>query len=166
MTYCRVQIYCFNNSNNCKIWWNIYSYIEYQLIVPFQLQMEILIHVISQKTYGWVFHSKEHKCGEKKHFVEKLFSFKRWQELCWKPLYQNPFDVFIKMLDEILKKMPPKYSPKKYIFLPKVPPPPIVHFHLSYNLVDLSTKVQVFWFTWIHWMPFFNVVNLLTGGNL
>jgi hypothetical protein len=39
--------------------------------------MEIFIHVISQKTYGQVFHSRERKCGEKKHFVEKLLSFER-----------------------------------------------------------------------------------------
>jgi hypothetical protein len=39
--------------------------------------MEILIHVISQKTYGQVLHSKEHKCGEKKHLVEKLLSFEK-----------------------------------------------------------------------------------------
>ncbi len=31
--------------------------------------------MISQKTSKQVFHSNEHKCFEKKHFAEKLFSF-------------------------------------------------------------------------------------------
>jgi hypothetical protein len=35
-------------------------------------------------------------------------------------LYQNPFYMFIKMLDEIKKEI----APKKNIFLPKTPPPP------------------------------------------
>ncbi len=52
-------------------------YIEYELIIPFQLQLKSLTHVISQKTSRKVFHSNEHKCVEKKHFVEKLLSFER-----------------------------------------------------------------------------------------
>jgi len=52
-------------------------YIEYELIIPFQLQLKSLTHVISQKTSRQVFYSKEHKCVEKKHFVENLFSFER-----------------------------------------------------------------------------------------
>jgi hypothetical protein len=52
-------------------------YIEYELIIPFQLQLKSLTHVISQKTSRQVFHSNEHKCVEKKHFVEKLLSFER-----------------------------------------------------------------------------------------
>jgi hypothetical protein len=44
-------------------------------------------HVISQKTFGQVFHSNEHKHVEKRYYVEKLISFERWQELCWRPLY-------------------------------------------------------------------------------
>jgi hypothetical protein len=35
-------------------------------------------------------------------------SFERQQELYWKLLYQNSFYMFIKMLDENLKKLPPK----------------------------------------------------------
>jgi hypothetical protein len=50
---------------------------EYELIVPFQLQLKSLTHVISQKSFGQVFHSNEHTCVEKKHFVEKLLSFER-----------------------------------------------------------------------------------------
>jgi hypothetical protein len=36
--------------------------------------------------------------------VEKLLSF----ELCWRHLYQNPFYMFIKMLNEIKEELPPK----------------------------------------------------------
>jgi hypothetical protein len=36
--------------------------------------IEILIHVISQKTYEQVFHSNKHKCVEKTYFVEKITS--------------------------------------------------------------------------------------------
>jgi hypothetical protein len=42
-----------------------------------EMQLKILIHVISQKTFGQVFHSNEHKYVEKKHFVEKAFSFEK-----------------------------------------------------------------------------------------
>jgi hypothetical protein len=45
----------------------------HELIVPFQLQLKFLIHVISQKTFGHVFHSNEHK------YVEKTF--------CWKIIF-------------------------------------------------------------------------------
>ncbi len=44
----------------------------------------------------------------KKKIVEKLMSFERQQELCWKLLYQNSFYMFIKMLDEFKKKLSPK----------------------------------------------------------
>jgi hypothetical protein len=55
------------------------------------------------KTYlGEVSHSNKHE------FVEKLMSFERQQELCWKLLYQNLFYMFIKILDENFKKLPPK----------------------------------------------------------
>jgi hypothetical protein len=47
------------------------------LIAPFELQLKNLTQVISQKTSKQVFHSNEHKCVEKKHFVEKLLSFER-----------------------------------------------------------------------------------------
>ncbi len=46
--------------------------VNHELIVPFQLQLKFLIHVISQKIFGQVFHSNEHK-----YDVEKLFSFER-----------------------------------------------------------------------------------------
>ncbi len=55
----------------------MFSPIEYELIIPFQLQLKSLAHGISQKTCGQVFHSSEHKCVEKRKFVEKLFSFER-----------------------------------------------------------------------------------------
>jgi hypothetical protein len=50
-------------------------YAKYELIVPFQLQLKSLIHMISQKTFEQGFHSNEHKCVEKKHFVKNLLSF-------------------------------------------------------------------------------------------
>jgi hypothetical protein len=117
MIYCKMKIYSKKDSNNNKTWWNTWSYIEYELIVLFQPQLKSLIQMILQKTYGQVFHLSEHNCVEKKHFVEKLLSFKRWQELCWRPLYQNPFFMFFKMLDEIKEKVPPKHTPKKKYFL-------------------------------------------------
>jgi len=48
--YCKMEMYFWNDLSNCKTWWIIYSYIEYKLIVPVQLQLKSLIHVISQKT--------------------------------------------------------------------------------------------------------------------
>jgi len=68
----------------------------------------------------------------KKTFVENLFSFERRQELCLKPLYQTPFYMFIEMLNEIKKKLPPKYTPQKEnIFLPKVAPHNVLSPFLS-----------------------------------
>jgi hypothetical protein len=75
------------------------------------------LNVISQKTYGQVFHSNEHKCVGKKHFVEKWISFKRWQELCWRSLDQNLFYMFIEMSNEIKENLAPKYIPQKIHFL-------------------------------------------------
>ncbi len=67
-----------------------------------------------KKRYGQIFHSNGHKCVEKKHVVER-------QKLFWKPFYQNPFYMFIKMLNE--KENSPKICPKtEYIFLPKMAP--------------------------------------------
>jgi len=67
---------------------------------------------------------------EKKHFVEKLLPFERWQKLFWRFLYQNPFYMFIKMLNEIKEKNFPKIyqniTLKKYIFLLKVTPCSVV----------------------------------------
>jgi hypothetical protein len=37
---------------------------------------------------------------EKKDLFEKLLSFERWKESCWKPLYQNPFYMFIIFFNE------------------------------------------------------------------
>jgi len=51
-------------------------YIEYELIIPFQLQLKSLICVISQKTFGQVFHSNEHKCVEKNIFLKNYFHLK------------------------------------------------------------------------------------------
>jgi hypothetical protein len=83
--------------------------------------------VISQKTFGQVFHSKERKCVEKKHFVENYFHFKDDKNYVGGLPIKIHFYVFIKMLDEIKEILPPqKYQnipQKKYIFLPKVPPP-------------------------------------------
>jgi hypothetical protein len=77
------------------------------------------------------FHSNKHKCVEKKHFVEIFLSFKRWQELCWRPMYRNPFHMFMKMLDEIKEKLLSKYTK---IYPPKntfscLKQPPLVCFH-------------------------------------
>jgi hypothetical protein len=52
-----------------------------------------------------------------KKIVEKLLSIERWQELFWNPLYQNPFYMFIKILDELLFLNPPKYTKKQIHFL-------------------------------------------------
>ncbi len=82
----------------------------------FNLQLKSLTYVISQKTYGQVFHSNKHKC------VEKLLSFERWQELWWTPLYQNSFYMFIKMLNDV-PKIYQNIPKKKYIFLIKATPP-------------------------------------------
>jgi len=72
--------YIYNDSNNCKTWWSILLYIEYELIIPFQLQLKSLTNVISQKTSGQVFHSNEHKCVEILKIVEKIISFERWKK--------------------------------------------------------------------------------------
>ncbi len=56
-----------------------------------------LNHVISQKTYGQVFHSNKHKCVEKKYFVEKITSIWKIIQIMLEPfvlksilyVYQN-----------------------------------------------------------------------------
>jgi hypothetical protein len=63
--------------------------------------MKFFTHVISQKTSRQVFQSNEHKCVEKKYFVENLLSFEKSQELCWRHLYQNQFYMFINKLNGI-----------------------------------------------------------------
>jgi hypothetical protein len=55
--------------------------------------------VISQKHLDEVFDANKHNYVGEKKFVENL---------CCKPLYQNPFNMFIKKLDEIKEKLPPK----------------------------------------------------------
>jgi hypothetical protein len=64
-------------------------------------------------------------------------------------MYQNPFDVFIKMLDENLKKKIPQNIPqKKHIFLPKIPPP-----NGAFSPCLFSRSIQQgpsVLFTWIH----------------
>ncbi len=107
------------------------------MIVAFQLQLKILSHVISQKTFKQVFHSNEHKC------VEKIISFKILQELCWRPLCQNPLYMVIKTLDEMKEKFPPKFTkiyPKKCKFLPKVAPPSV----LSPNPIKITSSLGPF----------------------
>jgi hypothetical protein len=75
-----------------------------------------------------VFYSNEHKCVEKNILMKNYFQLKDDKNyVAWRPLYQNPFYMFIKMLYEIKEKLPPKYTkiypPQKYIFLPKATPP-------------------------------------------
>jgi hypothetical protein len=48
-------------------------YIEYELIISFQLQLKSLTHVISQKTFWQVFHSNKHKCVKKNIFLKNYF---------------------------------------------------------------------------------------------
>jgi hypothetical protein len=48
----------------------------HELIVPFQLQLKFLIQVISQKTFGQVFDSNEHKYVEKNKFLKNYFHLK------------------------------------------------------------------------------------------
>ncbi len=111
---------------------------------------EVLCHILNMSwlyhfNYNWKvwlmwFHKKHLNIFSiqmnidvsQKKIVKKLLSFERWKELCWKPLYQNSFYMFIKMLDEIKEKLPPKYTQKKKdIFLPKTTP----HSVLSPNNV-------------------------------
>jgi hypothetical protein len=101
---------------------------------------EMLIHILSMSSlYDFNYNCKfwlmrfqkkhlnnffiqvnEHKCVQIIQFVEKLPSFERWQELSSKPLYQHPFYMFIKMLDENFKKYPQNianYTKKEVDFL-------------------------------------------------
>ncbi len=55
----------------------------------------------------------------KKTYCWKIIFIWRWQELCYKLLYQKSFYMFIKMLDEFKEKLPLKYTkiyPEKNIF--------------------------------------------------
>jgi hypothetical protein len=53
--YYKVQIYFKNHSNNCQT----YLYIEYELIILFELHMKISNHMTSQKNMDEGFHSSE-----------------------------------------------------------------------------------------------------------
>jgi len=44
-----VPMYSKNYLNNCKTWWSIFSYIEYELITPFQFHLKSFTIAISQK---------------------------------------------------------------------------------------------------------------------
>jgi hypothetical protein len=127
-----------NYSNNCKTWWNtchiFWMWIDYTISITIK---KFDLYDFTTKN-GQVFHSNEHKCVEKKHFVKKLLSFERWQELCWRLLYQNPFYMFLKMLNEIKEKMPKLYPPKSTFYCLKRPPcnvfsPMVVILTLLFN---------------------------------
>jgi hypothetical protein len=85
-----------------------------KLIIPFQLQLKILTCVISQKMDLDKFFIQMNVSVEKKHFVEKLFSFERWKK-CWMSLYQNV------RWNQI--KTTPKIYPPKNTFLALSSPP-------------------------------------------
>jgi hypothetical protein len=56
----------------------IQSLMKYLIDCTISIKLKSLTHVIPQKTSRQVFHSNEHKCVEKNHFVENLFSFERF----------------------------------------------------------------------------------------
>ncbi len=76
-------------------------WVIYQILVDciISIPYESSTHVISQKHLDEVFDANKHNYVGEKKFVENL---------CCKPLYQNPFNMFIKKLDEIKEKLPPK----------------------------------------------------------
>jgi len=68
---------------------------------------------------------------KKKKNCSKTTFIEKWQELCCRPLYQKPFYIFIKTLDEIKEELPPKYTKiyaKKSTFF-YLKQPPLVCFH-------------------------------------
>jgi hypothetical protein len=72
--------------------------------------------VISQKTSRQNFHSNEHKCVEKNILLKNSFHLKDDKNYFGGFRIKNSFYMFIKILDEILKKLPQdisKYNPKK-----------------------------------------------------
>ncbi len=80
------------------------SYIEYELITPFQLHLKSFIFTILQKYFNEVFHLNKHKCvGE--NIVEKLVSFEKLKNYVKGLCIKNMFYMFIKMLDEIKEKL-------------------------------------------------------------
>jgi len=63
-----------------------------------------------KKTSKQVFHSNNHKCVEKQ-VVENLFSFQKWQELCWKSksnVYVTLDEFFLKNTPKIIQNIPKK----------------------------------------------------------
>jgi hypothetical protein len=81
----------------------------HELIVPFQLQLKFLIHVISQKHLDKFFIQMS---------ISMLLIIFIWkiQELCWRPLYKNAKWNQRKITPKIIQNIP-----KKKILL-KVPP--------------------------------------------
>jgi hypothetical protein len=51
-----VPMYSKNYLNNYKIWWSALSYIEYELITPFQFHLQSFTLAISQKHRNEIFH--------------------------------------------------------------------------------------------------------------
>ncbi len=49
------SIYSKKYSDNCKTWWSTLSYIEYELITPFQFQLNYFTLAISQKNWMMFF---------------------------------------------------------------------------------------------------------------
>jgi hypothetical protein len=118
--YYKLQIYFLSDSNNCKTWWSTSSYIEYELIVPFQLQLKKFTHVISQKTSRQVFHSNEYKCVEKKTFCWKITSIWTVTKIILEVFVSKSIlYVYQNVKWNQRKKFPqniPKYNPKKIHF--------------------------------------------------
>jgi len=79
-----------------------------------QLQLKSLTLVISQKTSEQIFH--EHKCVEKKHFVKRLLSFERWQELLQAFVSKSILYIYQNARWN-QRKIAPKLYPKKVHFL-------------------------------------------------
>jgi hypothetical protein len=120
--YYKMQIYSKNIQIIAKLDEILNHILNMNWLYHFNYNWKFWLMWFHKKKYAQVFHSNEHiKCIEKINFVKNLFSFERWQELCWRPLYQNPFNMFIKMLDEIKEKLPPK----SFFSCLKRPPPSV-----------------------------------------
>jgi hypothetical protein len=79
------------------------------------ITIKILINVISQKTFGQAFHSNEHKFVEKNILLKNYFHLKDNKNYVGGLCMKFHFICFIKMLDEIKEKVPPK----RYKMYPK-----------------------------------------------
>jgi hypothetical protein len=68
--------------------------------------------------------------------------------VAWRPLYQNPFYMFIKMLYKIKEKLPPKYTkiypPQNTFSCLKWPPPPPTGVLSSVSFVLLCFHSWIF----------------------